>query len=1041
MIIKSCQNISNICEDNDVHESFNDPLCNTICTITEQNFQDQRSSSDTCDITVSGVSDVSNHSNVHDAHVDPLMTCLTSQRHNHPCKIVIAHVNVNSIRHKFAYFHDILSKGLVDVLCISETKLDESFVNNLFHCSGFRCHRKDKTGQSGGIMIWVRADIPHFRVTDLEFDLSCNIECVILFFQLKNVSFYLSCVYKHPSVSNGVFIDNMSALYDKMSNSGSESIVLGDLNIDMMSNNNVIENDLCDVYGLKNLIDAPTCFKSEKGTLIDPVIVSDTSKFCKPFNVVCGSSDWHNLVGCLFNVKQPNPKQYTVTYRNTKTFDESNFKADMERMPTNVCDIFDSADDQYWAFCSMYTDLLDEHAPLKTRSVKGNKIPYMHSELMKAIYKRNQLKNCYFKHRTPTSWEQYRKYRNKVTKMRKHAIKSYFMKYCSKNTSPKQFWQCFKPFFTDKNSNTTTNIILKDNNQIISDTKEVCELLNNFFITIADEIDQPTTVYNNDLSNIYDKYNNHVSVTKIKQFHKHTNVFSFQYVTGDHVHKLIKSLDSNKSMGFDTISPKYVKMFPESLVASFTSIINNAFLSNTFPNDMKKCVVSPLYKKKDHMSKENYRPISILSVFAKVFEMLISEQIIAHMNELFDNRLGAYRKGHGCSQLLTSAIDTWKRALDNNKIVGTLMMDLSKAFDSIPHDLLVAKLNAYGFSYNACTFILTYLRNRQQCVKVRDARSTWQIVKRGIPQGSCLGPLLFNIFVNDLFLCVKNATLFNYADDNTLSVCNSNIDVVIQLLKDDTASTMKWFSDNYMQANPDKFQVMFMKPNLSHTILPNELKIGDVNIQACDKVKLLGVLIDKKLNFDEHIKVLCRKASQQLKILFRFKSMLGLKEKKLMYNTFILSNFNFCPVVWNFCSKTSARKIEKIQERALRYVTGNLTLSYEELLDNTGYTSMHLRRLKCIVIEVFKCIYNMNPAFMNDMFVVKDIPNQLRDPSILVIPRFNKVVYGKKTFSYYGAHLWNLLPNDFKHVIDFVDFKNLLYKWEGPRCQCNICVL
>ena len=83
----------------------------------------------------------------------------------------------------------------------------------------------------------------------------------------------------------------------------------------------------------------------------------------------------------------------------------------------------------------------------------------------------------------------------------------------------------------------------------------------------------------------------------------------------------------------------------------------------------------------------------------------------------------------------------------------------------------------------------------------------------------------------------------------------------------------------------------------------------------------------------------------------------------------------------------------------------------------------------------------MNPAFMNDMFVVKDIPNQLRDPSILVIPRFNKVVYGKKTFSYYGAHLWNLLPNDFKHVIDFVDFKNLLYKWEGPRCQCNICVL
>ena len=421
--------------------------------------------------------------------------------------------------------------------------------------------------------------------------------------------------------------------------------------------------------------------------------------------------------------------------------------------------------------------------------------------------------------------------------------------------------------------------------------------------------------------------------------------------------------------------------------------------------------------------------------------MLISGQITAHMNAFFNKHLGAYRKGHGCSQVLTYAVDTWKRALDSNKIIGTLMMDLSKAFDAVPHDLLVAKLSAYGFCESSCLFLLSYLKNRKQCVKIRDIKSSWLTLKRGIPQGSCLGPLLFNIFVNDLVLNVSNATLFNYADDNTLSVCDANVDVVVELLRCDTVNTMKWFADNYMQANPDKFQVMFMKTSHSHVALPTEFKIDDICISTSDNVKLLGVLIDNNLNFDEHVKALCKKASSQLKVLFRFKSMIGAHEKETMYRTFIMSNFNFCPVVWNFCSKSSARKIEKIQERALRYMTGNLTMTYEQLLQHTGYKAMHLQRLKCIAIEVFKCVYNLNPTYMNDMFVVKDMPKVLRDPSILVIPRFNKVMYGRKTFSYYGAHLWNLLPNDFKSVVDFNCFKSLLSKWEGPKCQCNVCML
>jgi hypothetical protein len=257
---------------------------------------------------------------------------------------------------------------------------------------------------------------------------------------------------------------------------------------------------------------------------------------------------------------------------------------------------------------------------------------------------------------------------------------------------------------------------------------------------------------------------------RLKRFMVIQKYFIFKPVESTYVLKLLKTLNAKKSTGFDHIPPKVAKLSPESFSIYLSSIINNAFKSNTFPNDMKKSEVSPLYKKKDHMCKENYRPISIISVFSKVMETLIAEQITEHMNTIFDKRLGAYRQGHGCSQVLTYAVDTWKCSLDNDMFVGTLMMDLSKAFDSIPHGLLLAKLKCYGFSNDACSFVASYLLERKQRVKIKDCRSSWLTLKRGIPQGSCLGPLLFNVFVNDLFYVVENADIFNYADDNTLSV-------------------------------------------------------------------------------------------------------------------------------------------------------------------------------------------------------------------------------------------------------------------------------
>ena len=183
----------------------------------------------------------------------------------------------------------------------------------------------------------------------------------------------------------------------------------------------------------------------------------------------------------------------------------------------------------------------------------------------------------------------------------------------------------------------------------------------------------------------------------------------------------------------------------------------------------------PLHKKNNTLDKGNYRPVSILPMISKIFERAVNSQIVEFFDSHFHTFLSAFRKGYGCQTALLKVIEDWKKALDQNKYVAAILMDLSKAFDCLPHDLLILKLKTYGVSPSALNLIDSYLKNRKQCVKVGPHISNWQDIYKGVPQGSILGPILFKIFLNDIFYFIKNSDLYNYADDNTLSYSDHDI--------------------------------------------------------------------------------------------------------------------------------------------------------------------------------------------------------------------------------------------------------------------------
>ena len=254
---------------------------------------------------------------------------------------------------------------------------------------------------------------------------------------------------------------------------------------------------------------------------------------------------------------------------------------------------------------------------------------------------------------------------------------------------------------------------------------------------------------------------------------------------------------------------------------------------------------------------------------------------------------------------------------------------LSKAFDCISHELLIAKLGAYGFGNANLRLIFDYLTSRKQRVRINSTYSSWLEVISGVPQGSVLGPLVFNIYINDLTFFVGDCQSCNFADGNTLFASDLKLEGVISRLENDIQKTLFWFETNMMVTNPSKFQVMFMGLGSDCKLC---LEIDKVAVKTVDRVKLLGVIIDSKLKFDEHVRSLCLKANRNISAPSRVAKIIDKPECKLLYNSFVISIFRHSPLIWMFCGKTANNEINRVHKRALRIILRDCDASFDELL-------------------------------------------------------------------------------------------------------------
>ena len=938
-------------------------------------------------------------------------------------KLKIATLNINSLRNKIEDLRELVANNL-DIIVVGETKIDASVSEASISIPGFehKSFRLDRNLRGGGIVTYVREDIPSKR---LHIDkLPDDIEGTFIEINLRKAKWIIFAAYLPPWQDKDYFFESVTKALDVYRAKYDNIILVGDFNT---SESEQVLSEFLYEQDMSSLVSFPTCFKSVLNpSTIDLFLTNRPKCFQNTIGISSGISDFHKLVATSFKMACPKNKPIEKVYRDMKQFDRDAFRDDLWSKIGKL-------DEDYESFEDTFLSTLNKYAPIKKKILRANHKPYVTKAMRKAIMKRSELVTKYRKNPTDENLKAWKKQKNYCSNLYKRERKDYYDSLDMKNlTDNRKFWATVKPLFSNSTS-TTSNISLVENEKLVTSEHEVAETLNKHFISSVKELvdKDSSSAYlieecnlDDPVRKIIQKFRLHPSILKIKRNVSNAN-FSFKpFLRDDILTEISKMKEDKSSTG---IPVKILKDNADLLADKLTDILNKCLKTGIFPDKLKLADISPIFKAKDNTSKKNYRPVSVLNTVSKLFEKLLNKQFVTYIDQHLSQYLCGYRKGYSTQYALLSLIEKWKSYRDKGGFSAAILMDLSKAFDTINHELLIAKLHSYGVNDDALKLFWSYLNNRWQRTKINNTFSSWAELLYGVPQGSVLGPLLFNIYINDLFYEITQSSICNFADDTTPHVSGYVLKDVLNVLEQESTILIDWFRDNFMTLNQGKCHLL-VSGHKHESVFAN---IGETRLWEEYCAKLLGIQIDRDLNFKKHVRELCKKAGRKLSMMSRVAKYMSLEKRKINMRTFFESQFTYCPLIWMFCDRGLNRKINHLHERALRIAYNDYDSTFDALLEKDNSVVIHQRNLRSLLIEMYKIHSKISPAFICDLISESECKYQTRshykitentDGAIsekkimMKIPQVHKVHTGIESFSYIGPKLWNSLPEDVKKL-------------------------
>ena len=667
----------------------------------------------------------------------------------------------------------------------------------------YNVNRQNKKG--GGTALYIKSAIDHLFIKDLSYAIENCFEVVTVQINVKHgQDLVVACLYRPPNVSISVFLEHFTAYLNKIKTK--KVFICGDFNIDLLKSVNDNDTgyflDTTISYGLYPLIDKPTRIQETSCTAIDNIFTNIITNSIKSKILIDDITD-HLPVLCIYSrddVKQINCSN-TVKRRKVTEKTIGELKGVLNNINWN--DVYETEDVNMAnkKFTSRLMSCFNKCCPLTiTTTHRKNNKPWLTNGLINACRKKNYLYKCQLKSNDSEAKLRYRTYKNKLTSVLRKAEKQYYNnKLAECKNDMKGTWNVLNKLCGRNKEKPKQCEFIINKGAKVHNEKCITDAFNDFYINVG-----PQLASKIDSDNVKLNYDD---------FLKDVNCEGSMFVapTNDkEVLNIVSKFIGKSSEDVYGLSMKVIKLIMHEIIKPVTYICNLSLKSGVFPNDLKTAKVLPLFKSGDKSEVSNYRPVSILPQLSKILEKLFEIRLRKYIDEkgfLFKGQYG-FRKNHSTNLALNEMANMIVDALDNKMYSIGVFIDLKKAFDTVDHKLLINKFRYYGIRGIASNFLKSYLGNRTQFVKYKDNVSNKQEVVCGVPQGSILGPLLFILYINDMYKVSELLHFIIFADDTNIFYLDRDTSRSIGVIFTELVKLSQWFKLNKISLNVQKSNYM-----------------------------------------------------------------------------------------------------------------------------------------------------------------------------------------------------------------------------------------
>ena len=621
----------------------------------------------------------------------------------------------------------------------------------------------------------------------------------------------------------------------------------------------------------------------------------------------------------------------------------------------------------------------------------------------------------YLKNPCSITNDRYKTFKNKLNHLIRISHKHYINNYLNNHYNDlKKSWELINNLLQRKSKPELPKKFIIDN-ESITDPNKIANKFNDFFTTIG--------------SNLASKIKK--SSTSPVSFMKHRCPHSLflNLVTEYEVIKIINNLKHTVA-GFDGINSVVLKHVFSEIMKPMLYLLNLSFTQGEFPDKLKVAVITPIYKKGIREDISNYRPVSVLPIFSKIFEKIMYNRLISFLeknNILYNNQYG-FRSGYSTDTALIYVTENILKALNEKQHVAGVFMDLAKAYDTINHKLLLQKLEYYGVRGVGYKWFCNYFQNRSQQVKYNASLSNFTKITCGIPQGSILGPLMFILYVNDLYLVSDKVEFVLFADDTNIFIKGHHFKDTIMQLNNVLEKVATWFQVNQLSLNISKTHYMIFSSRKFQCHPDVSVKINNISLQRVISTSFLGVEIDSQLTWKNHVSKINSKLCKSIGILHRVKTFLSKHWRLKLYNTFVLPYLNYCNIVWASANDSTLKPLIISQKRALKMVLDvPRTYSTKQVFTESGaFTIADIHKIQTGIF-MHKYEHNILPSSFNHKYILNSGRHgyETRTSSNYYIPK-PRIEKFKYSLAYRGPYIWNNLPQSLKLINNLDSFKRKL---------------